>query len=33
MDYDRFLRILKETRGLHNSLNEILKYDFIYNSN
>ncbi|MEG0844540.1 MAG: Fic family protein [Romboutsia sp.] len=33
MDYDRFLNILKETKGLHNSLNEILKYDFIYNSN
>lgn len=32
-DYDRFLKILKETKGLHNSLNEILKYDFIYHSN
>lgn len=32
-DYDKFLQILKETKGLHNSLNELLKYDFIYNSN
>ncbi|MDU4912862.1 MAG: Fic family protein [Clostridium baratii] len=32
-NYGRFLRILKETRGLKNSLNEVLKYDFIYNSN
>ena len=31
--YDRFLNILKETKGIHNSLNEILKYDFIYHSN
>ncbi|MFU7515527.1 Fic family protein [Clostridium sp. HCS.1] len=31
--YDRFLRVLRETKGIHNSLNEILKYDFIYNSN
>lgn len=31
--YDRFLKVLKETKGIHNSLNEILKYDFIYNSN
>ncbi|EPB8159138.1 MAG: hypothetical protein E6Z74_03800 [Clostridium perfringens] len=32
-DYNRFLQILKETRGLNNSLNQVLKYDFIYNSN
>lgn len=32
-DYDRFLKVLEETKGLHNSLNEILKYDFIYHSN
>lgn len=32
-NYDNFLKILKETKGLHNSLNEILKYDFIYHSN
>ncbi|MGL4740711.1 MAG: Fic family protein [Sarcina sp.] len=32
-NYDDFLRILKETKGIHNSLNEILKYDFIYHSN
>ncbi|WP_195263706.1 Fic family protein [Clostridium sp. 1001275B_160808_H3] len=31
--YHRFLKGLKETKGIHNSLNEILKYDFIYNSN
>ena len=31
--YDRFLKVLKETKGIHNSLNEILKYDFIYHSN
>lgn len=31
--YNRFLKVLKETKGIHNSLNEILKYDFIYNSN
>ena len=31
--YEKFLKILKETKGIHNSLNEILKYDFIYNSN
>ena len=31
--YHRFLKVLKETKGVHNSLNEILKYDFIYNSN
>nr|WP_207748146.1 Fic family protein [Clostridium thermobutyricum] len=31
-DYDKFLETLKETKGLHNSLNEILKYDFIYHS-
>ncbi len=32
-NYHRFLKVLKETKGVHNSLNEILKYDFIYNSN
>lgn len=32
-DYSKFLRILKETKGINNSLNETLKYDFIYNSN
>lgn len=32
-DYIEFLRILKETKGIHNSLNEFLKYDFIYHSN
>lgn len=32
-DYDKFLNTLKETKGIHNSLNEILKYDFIYHSN
>ncbi len=31
--YNRFLYILKETRCINNSLNEILKYEFIYNSN
>lgn len=31
--YDKFLKILKETKGIHNSLNEVLKYDFIYHSN
>lgn len=31
--YEIFLKVLKETKGIHNSLNEILKYDFIYNSN
>lgn len=31
--YNRFLKVLKETKGIHNSLNEILKYDFIYHSN
>lgn len=31
--YKKFLKILKETKEIHNSLNEILKYDFIYNSN
>ncbi|MDU7964715.1 MAG: cell filamentation protein Fic, partial [Clostridium perfringens] len=25
--YEKFLKILKETKGIHNSLNEILKYD------
>ena len=33
LDYKKFLQVLKETKGIHNSLNEILKYDFIYNSN
>ena len=33
LDYERFLQVLKETKGIHNSLNEILKYDFIYHSN
>lgn len=32
-DYDKFLEILKLTKGIHNSLNEVLKYDFIYHSN
>lgn len=32
-DYNRFLKVLKETKGLNNSLNQILKYDFIYHSN
>ena len=32
-DYNRFLKVLKETKGLNNSLNKILKYDFIDNSN
>ena len=32
-DYERFLQILIETKGIHNSLNEILKYDYIYHSN
>ncbi|WP_252236965.1 Fic family protein [Clostridium sp. CH2] len=31
--YDRFLKVLKETNGINNSLNQILKYDFIYHSN
>ena len=31
--YERFLKILRETKGIHNALNEILKYDFIYHSN
>ncbi|MFT8352583.1 Fic family protein [Clostridium saccharoperbutylacetonicum] len=33
IDYKEFLKVLQETKGLHNSLNEILKYDFIYHSN
>jgi Fic family protein len=33
IDYQKFLQVLQETKGLHNSLNEILKYDFIYHSN
>ncbi|EGT3616103.1 Fic family protein [Clostridium perfringens] len=32
-DYDRFLKILIETKEIRNALNEVLKYDFIYNSN
>ncbi|HAT4256581.1 TPA: cell filamentation protein Fic [Clostridium perfringens] len=32
-DYNRFLNILTKTKGLNNSLNQILKYDFIYHSN
>lgn len=32
-DYNRFLQTLKETNGIKNSLNDILKYDFIYHSN
>lgn len=32
-DYNKFLDILIQTKGLKNSLNQILKYDFIYNSN
>ncbi len=31
--YDRFLKVLKESNGINNSLNQILKYDFIYHSN
>ena len=33
IDYNRFLQVLRETKGIHNSLNEIFKYDFIYHSN
>jgi len=33
IDYKKFLQVLKETKGVNNSLNEILKYDFIYHSN
>jgi len=32
-DYDRFIKVLQETKGIRNSLNEVLKYDFIYHSN
>lgn len=32
-DYDRFLEMLNQTKGIHNSLNELMKYDFIYHSN
>ena len=32
-NYNRFLQTLRETKGINNSLNELLKYDFIYNSN
>lgn len=31
--YDRFLKILLETEGIPNALNNVLKYDFIYHSN
>lgn len=31
--YDRFIKILKETKGIRNSLSDVLKYDFIYHSN
>ncbi|CDG02564.1 Fic family protein [Clostridium chauvoei] len=33
IDYNSFLQVLNETKGIHNSLNELLKYDFIYHSN
>lgn len=33
IDYEKFLQILNLTKGIHNSLNELLKYDFIYHSN
>ena len=33
IDYKKFLQVLQETKGIHNSLNEIFKYDFIYHSN
>lgn len=33
IDYKKFQQVLKETKGIHNSLNEVLKYDFIYHSN
>ncbi|MGL4450083.1 MAG: Fic family protein [Sarcina sp.] len=32
-NYEKFLQTLLETKGIHNSLNEILKYDYIYHSN
>ncbi|MGL5084231.1 MAG: Fic family protein [Clostridium sp.] len=32
-DYNKFLNILNETKGINNSLNQIFKYDFIYHSN
>ncbi|MBO3389488.1 Fic family protein [Clostridium perfringens] len=32
-DYNRFLDILIQTKGLNNSLNQVLKYDFVYHSN
>ena len=32
-DYNIFLNILTQTKGLNNSLNQILKYDFIYHFN
>lgn len=31
--YKKFLQVLQKTKGIHNSLNEMLKYDFIYHSN
>ena len=33
IDYNKFLKTLNDTKGIHNSLNEVLKYDFIYHSN
>lgn len=33
INYNKFLKVLQETTGIHNSLNEIFKYDFIYHSN
>ncbi len=32
-EYNRFLEILNQTKGIHNALNEFMKYDFIYHSN
>lgn len=32
-NYEKFLETLIQTKGIHNSLNEILKYDYIYHSN
>ena len=32
-DHDRFLKILIETKGIRNALNDVLRYYFIYNSN
>ena len=33
IEYKKFLQVLQETKGIHNSLNELSKYDFIYHSN